>query len=84
MCLNIEIITLFDIIVVDDADAGIDFGAVVGVAFRDKISTSLICLECRALSKLCRERHVHKSGSSELFKSNRHICKKDLNQWPLF
>ena len=76
MWLIIEIITLFDIVVVDDADAGIDFGAVVGFTLIDMSSTSLICFECRALSKLCRDRHVHKSGSSELSKSNRQICKK--------
>ena len=74
MWLIIEIITLFDIVVVDDA--GIDFGAVVGFTLIDMSSTSLICFECRALSKLCRDRHVHKSGSSELSKSNRQICKK--------
>ena len=76
MCPNIEIITLKDVIVVEAVDVIINLEAVVGVAFRDMTSTSLICLECTALSKLCRDRHVHKSGSSELSESNRQICKK--------
>ena len=76
MCPNIEIITLNDFVVGDAVDVIINLEAVVGVAFRDMTSTSLICLECTALSKLCRDRHVHKSGSSELSKSNRQICKK--------